>query len=124
MAESLEVGTAITEAAGTILKVDMAENWKADQTFLDLVTDKAVLNSMLADIAGPTVADGNKAATGKVQRGIIRDYLDGANGRERKLGWTPAYANFPTKAYTERGGLGFVQGWERVAHLFVPEPRE
>jgi ParB family chromosome partitioning protein len=124
IAESLEAGTAITEAAGTILKVDMAENWKADQTFLDLVTDKAVLNSMLADIAGPTVADGNKAATGKVQRGIIRDYLDGANGRERKLGWTPAYASFPAKAYTERNGLGFVQDWERVAHLFVPEPRE
>jgi len=124
MAESLEVGTAITEAAGTILKVDMAENWKADQTFLDLVTDKAVLNSMLADIAGPTVADGNKAATGKVQRGIIRDYLDGANGRERKLGWTPVYASFPARAYTEHSGLGFVRDWERVAHLFVPEPRE
>jgi len=124
MAESLEAGTAITESAGTILRVDMAESWKVDKTFLDLVTDKAVLSSMLADIAGPTVADGNKAATGKVQRGIIRDYLDGTNGRDHKPCWTPVYASFPAKAYSERGGLSFVQDWERVAHLFVPEPRE
>jgi len=124
MAESLEAGTAITEAAGTVLTVDMVASWKVDQTFLDLVTDKAVLNSMLAEVGGVAVAEGNKAATGKVQRGIIRDYLDGTNGREHKPGWTPVYASFPAKAYTERGGLGFVEDWERVAHLFVPEPRE
>jgi ParB family chromosome partitioning protein len=125
MAESLEAGTAITEAAGTILKADMAERWKPDQTFFDLVTDKTVLNSMLADIAGMTVSTANKGETGKVQRGIIRDYLNGTNGREHKPNWMPSYASFPAKPYTERGGLRFVTEWEKVAHLFasnLPEP--
>lgn len=124
MAESLETGTAITEAAGTVLATDMAANWKPDATFLDLVTDKAVLNSMLADIAGATVAASNRDATGKVQRGIIRDYLNGTNGREQKADWTPRYASFPAKSYTERGGLRFVTKWERVAHLFAPDTQQ
>jgi ParB family chromosome partitioning protein len=124
MAESLEAGTAITEVAGTILKVDMAESWKVDQTFLNLVTDKAVLNFMLAEVGGVAVAGGNKGETGKVQRGIIRDYVNGTNGREHKPNWVPGYTAFPAKSYTERGGLRFVDEWEKVAHLFVSDPPE
>ncbi len=119
MAESLEAGTAITEATGTVLAVDMAASWKVDQTFLDLVTDKAVLNSMLAEIGGAAVAEGNKGETGKVQRAIIRDYVNGTNGREHKPNWVPDYTAFPAKSYTERGGLRFVAEWEKIAHLFA-----
>jgi len=124
MAECLEAGTAITETAGRVLAADMAGSWTPDDTFLDLVTDKTVLNSMLADIAGNTVAASNKDATGKVQRGIIRDYLRGTNGREHKPDWIPRYAAFPAKTYTERGGLRFVAEWEKVAHLFAAETRQ
>ena len=124
MAESLEAGSAITEAAGTVLKADMATSWKPDQAFLDLVTDKSVLNAMLAEIAGRSVADGNKAGTGKVQRGIISDYLGGTNGREHKPGWTPRYGRFPAGSYTDRGGLSFVQEWKKVMDLFAPNLTE
>lgn len=124
MAECLEAGTPITETAGTVLAADMAGSWKPDETFLELVTDRSVLNSMLSDIAGTAVAGSNKDATGKVQRGIIRDYLSGANGREHKPGWIPRYAAFPAKSHTERGGLRFVTDWEKVAHLFAAETQE
>jgi len=124
MAECLEAGTAITEVAGTILATDMAASWKPDEVFLDLVTDKTVLNSMLAEIAGTTVAASNKDATGKVQRGILRDCLNGANGREQKPDWTPRYAGFPAKSYTERSGLRFVAEWEQVANLFASNAQE
>jgi len=124
MAESLEAGTAITEATGTVLAVDMAASWKVDQTFLDLVTDKAVLNSMLAEVGGAAVAGGNKGETGKVQRGIIRDYVNGTNGREHKPNWVPGYTAFPAKSYTERGGLRFVAEWEKIARLFASERPE
>lgn len=124
MAESLEAGTAITEAAGTVVAADMVASWRPDETFLDLVTDKTVLNSMLADIAGATVAASNKDATGKVQRGIIRDYVSGTNGREHKPDWMPRYAGFPAKSYTERSGLRFVSEWEKVTHLFAPDTHE
>ncbi len=124
MAESLEAGTAVSEAVGSVLAADMAATWKPGETFLDLVTDKIVLNSMLADIAGTTVAASNKDATGKVQRGIISDYLTGTNGREHKPDWMPRYASFPAKSYTERGGLRFATEWEKVAHLFAPDRQE
>lgn len=122
MAESLEAGTAITEAAGSVLRADMAVNWKPDQVFLDLVTDKAVLNAMLAEIAGDSVAAANKDATGKVQRGIIRDYLSGTNGREHKPDWVPRYSSFPAKAYTDRGGLRCISESEKIAQLFAVDP--
>lgn len=121
MAESLEAGTVITETAGTVLRADMTKNWKPDQTFLDLVTDKVVLNSMLAEVAGAPVAAANRDATGKVQRSIISDVLHGANGREPKPDWAPSYAGFPAKPYTERGSVGFIADWEKVAHLFGKE---
>lgn len=124
IAESLEVGTAITEATGIVLATDMAASWKPDQSFLSFVTDKVVLNCMLAEIAGTTVAASNKDATGKVQRSIIRDYLDGTNGREHKSDWVPAYASFPAKSYTERCGLRFVTEWEKVAHLFEADTQQ
>lgn len=117
MAESIEAGTAITEVAGTVLAADMAKNWKPDETFLDLVTDKMVLNSMLAEVAGAPVAAANRDATGKVQRNIIRDVLNGTNGREHRPDWIPGYASFPAKPYTDRGGLSFITEGEKVAHL-------
>lgn len=121
MAESIEAGTAITEVAGIVLATDMAKNWKPDENFLDLVTDKIVLNSMLAEVAGTTVAAANRDATGKVQRSIIRDFLNGTNGREHKPDWVPGYASFPAKPYTDRGGLSFITEWEKAAHLFTNE---
>ncbi|MEZ5980978.1 MAG: hypothetical protein R3C54_01560 [Parvularculaceae bacterium] len=39
-------------------------------------------NAMLADIAGDSVAKANRDATAKAQKAIIRDCLDGLNGRE------------------------------------------
>jgi hypothetical protein len=34
---------------------------------------------MLSDIASPAVADGKMGETAKVQKGIIKDFLHGAN---------------------------------------------
>ncbi|MGE3871346.1 MAG: ParB/RepB/Spo0J family partition protein [Parvibaculaceae bacterium] len=121
MAETIEAGTAITEITGTVLAADMAKDWKPDQTFLDLVTDKMVLNSMLVEVAGASVAAANRDATGRVQRNIIRDVLNGSNGREHKPDWVPGYASFPAKSYTDRGGLSFITEWEKAAHLLTNE---
>jgi ParB family transcriptional regulator, chromosome partitioning protein len=74
---------------------------------------------MLADIATPAVADGNKGETTKVQKGIIKDFLHGTNGREHKMDWLPPYFQFPPKAYTERGGIVVVDAWNVAAGLFT-----
>jgi ParB family chromosome partitioning protein len=73
---------------------------------------------ILTELGGATVADGNKGETAKVQKGIIRDFLTGSNGRAKFENWLPAYDRFPAASYTERGGTGCGERWARVAALF------
>jgi ParB family transcriptional regulator, chromosome partitioning protein len=94
-------------------------DWRPDDTFFDLLGGKDVVQAVLADIASPAVADGNKGETAKVQKGIIKDFLHGTNGREHKMDWLPPYFHFPPKAYTERGGVGAVDKWNAAANLFT-----
>jgi ParB family transcriptional regulator, chromosome partitioning protein len=54
-----------------------------------------------------------------VQKGIIKDFLHGTNGREHKMDWLPPYFQFPPKAYTERGGVGAVDRWNAVAESII-----
>ena len=62
---------------------------------------------------------GQAAATeAKVQKGIIRDFITGSNGRPQVQNWLPAYARLPAAAYTDRGGTGGGDSWKKVAALF------
>ena len=117
MAETLACGTATAEATAMITSATL-NDWRPDDTFFDLLAGKDVVQAMLADIASPAVADGNKGETTKVQKGIIKDFLHGTNGRERKMDWLPPHFQFPPKAYTERGGTGCGDSWNKVASLF------
>jgi ParB family chromosome partitioning protein len=116
MAETLSCGSAASEAAGVVAGASL-DSWTPDAAFFDLLSGKDVVQAMLADVASPTVAEGNKSETGKVQKGIIKDCLEGGNGRPKKQGWLPPYLQFPAKAYTERGGIGVVERWQSVADL-------
>jgi len=80
----------------------MASDWSPDATLFDLVRDRAVLNAMVGEVAGTTVAEANASATGKVQRSILRDCIDGANGRAKVEGWVPRWMRFPPSNYTNR----------------------
>jgi ParB family transcriptional regulator, chromosome partitioning protein len=117
MAETLASGTATAEATAMITSATL-NDWRPDDTFFELLAGKDVVQAMLADIASPAVADGNKGETAKVQKGIIKDFLRGTNGREHKMDWLPPYFQFPPKAYTERGGTGCGDSWNKVAALF------
>jgi ParB family transcriptional regulator, chromosome partitioning protein len=117
MAETLACGTATEEATAMVTSATL-NDWRPDDTFFDLLAGKDVVQAMLADIASLAVADGNKGETTKVQKGIIKDFLRGLNGREHKMDWIPPYFQFPPKAYTERGGTGCGDSWNKVATLF------
>ncbi|MCC6914291.1 MAG: ParB/RepB/Spo0J family partition protein, partial [Rhodospirillaceae bacterium] len=99
MADSLEAGSALVEAVGVHLQVDLHKTWTPDDAFFDLLRDKSVVNAMVAEITGKAVANGNVAATGKVQKQIIRDCLAGTNGREKVTGWLPRWFAFPVQTY-------------------------
>jgi ParB family transcriptional regulator, chromosome partitioning protein len=55
MAETLAAGSALTEAAGLAIKPDVTRWWKLDETFLELLRDRAAINAMLSEIAGKEV---------------------------------------------------------------------
>jgi ParB family transcriptional regulator, chromosome partitioning protein len=118
MAETLACGTVTAEAVAMTTNATL-NDWRPDDTFFDLLGGRDVVQAMLADIASPVVADGNKGETTKVQKGIIKDFLRGLNGREHKMDWLPSYFEFPPKAYTERGGVGAVDKWSTAANLYT-----
>ncbi|MEM9211835.1 MAG: ParB/RepB/Spo0J family partition protein [Pseudomonadota bacterium] len=114
VAETLDCGSAMVEGLGAMLGVDMADSWKPDETFFDLMRDKEAINAMLKEKGGKSVADGNVTATAKAQKQIIRDFLQGENGREHKPNWQPRYMGFPMKAYTNRGGVRAIDQYRAV----------
>jgi ParB family transcriptional regulator, chromosome partitioning protein len=117
MAETLEAGSAVIEAAGVHLKLDLRGQWQADDTFLELVRDRPAINALLDSVAGKAVAEGNLASKAKDQRQIIRDCLNGTNGRTKVESWLPGWMTFPPRAVTAHGTLESVAAWERVRAL-------
>ena len=99
MARSLATGSASVEAAGAHLKIEARSYWQPNDTFFDLIRDRATLNAMLAEIAGEAVARGNVAEKAKLQKQIIRDCLNGANGRAKVENWLPGWLCFPMYSF-------------------------
>lgn len=122
MGESLAAGGAAVEALGAELGVDMAAWWEADEAFFEGLRDKEVLGAIVAEVAGPETALANGKEKGAVLKGIVRDHLAGANGRAKVEGWVPKWMAFPPAAYTERGGVGTVTAYAKVAPPAAVEP--
>lgn len=125
MGETMEVGSAVVEAVGNYLGVDMAGLWTPDQAFFDLIRDRRVANAMLREIGGKKVADGNLAEKVKTQKAIIRDHLTGENQRPKVEGWVPKWLRFPAASYTARP-FPTLGKWKAVQRHFrkVPQPFE
>ena len=115
MGETLAVGSATVEAVGGEIGVDMARYWQADDAFFETLRDKQVLARIIAEVAGEPVAAANAGEKTKTLKQIVRDHLDGANGREKVSGWVPRWIAFPPAAYTDRGGVGTVAAAQLVA---------
>lgn len=119
MAETLEAGTQLIETLGRHLQIDMADAYAVDQTLLDLIKEREVLDGMLAEVAGEQVAEGNATEPGKVKRRIIADCLNGTNGRAKVERFVPRWMRFPPSAYTKRGGVEIVSRAAAVECLFA-----
>lgn len=106
--ETLAAGSAAVEAVGIEIGVDMARYWQPDDAFFAVVRDREVLTRIVAEVAGETVASANRQEKTKTLKRIVRDQLDGTNGRDRRENWVPRWMAFPPTAYTARGGVGTV----------------
>jgi len=125
MGETMEAGSAVVEAVGSYLKVDMTQLWTPDEAFFDLIRDRQVVNAMLREVGGKRIADGNIAEKVKTQKSIIRDCLAGENQRPKVDGWVPRWLRFPAASYTARPFASLAR-WKDVQQHFrkVPPPAE
>lgn len=122
MGETLASGGAAVAAVGIQIGVDMADWWQADAAFFELIRDKEVLSRIVAEVAGETVATANASEKTKTLKRIVRDHLDGADGRTKVERWVPKWLGFPASAYTTRGGVGTVAAHAKIDAARTPEP--
>jgi len=123
--EALASGSAAVDAVGLHINLDMADWWSADTAFFELIRDKEVLGRIVAEVAGDTIAAANAGEKTKTMKKIVRDHLDGAEGRTKVERWVPRWMAFPPSAYTARGGVGTVSAHAKVeaARAIDPEPQ-
>lgn len=100
MAETLEAHTPLIETLGVLIGTDMGQWWSPEPLFFDLLRDKAAINAMLREVAGPNTADAHLASTAKLQKKIIADCLSGT-GRDKVEHWLPRYMAFLARDYRE-----------------------
>jgi ParB family chromosome partitioning protein len=124
MGETLSAGSDAVELIGLQLEVNMADWWEADDALFDLIRDRALLVAMVDEVAGPMVAQANKGEKTKVLKQIIRDHLDGADGRPQRERWVPRWMQFPPSAYTERGGVPTVLAHAQATRVEVEPVNE
>jgi len=117
IAESLDVGSSSVEAVGNHIQIDMANYWQPNDVFFGLLKGKNAANAALADVAGKTVADQHVTSKIADQKSIIRDCLEGRNGRRQVTDWMPGYMKFPFQPYTENGGIRIGDAWQQVQEL-------
>jgi ParB family transcriptional regulator, chromosome partitioning protein len=99
MADTLAVGSVAAETAGVALKADAKAIWMPDQTFFDLIREKATLAAMVEEVAGRDVAKGNAGEKAATQKRIVQDALAGRNGRKKPIKWLPRWMAFPFQSY-------------------------
>jgi len=116
MARSLQAGSAVVEEAGARLNADARATWQADDTFFDLIRDRATVNALVTDVAGDAIAKANIAEKAKTQKQIVRDCLAGTNGCTKVEGWLPGWLEFPARGV----GQGTAQSTGTAPEI-VPE---
>ncbi len=119
MAEALAPGHEGVDCLAAILKIDISDWMAPDDAFFDLLRDKKIANAMLGEIAGSEVAAANADSPAKVQKAVIRDCLEGRNGREKTPNWRPRWLQFPALSYSVTGKPGAVRRAEMIAPLFA-----
>lgn len=119
MAETLSPGHEGVDCLAAILKIDIADWMTPDAAFFDLLRDKKIVNAMLGEIVGSEAAVANADNPAKIQKAIIRDCLEGRNGRDETPNWRPRWLQFPALSYTDAGKPGAVRRAEMIGPLFA-----
>jgi ParB family chromosome partitioning protein len=120
MAETLEAGGPVVEAVLHVCGTDLGRYWSPDDAFFELLRDKRAINAMVADIASPSVAESVVKESGKVQKALIRNRIEGVECSATP-GWRPGWMQVPPTRLVEGAGCTTVEAWERIEGLFEGE---
>jgi ParB family chromosome partitioning protein len=120
MAETLESGGPVVETVLHVCGTDLGSYWSPDDAFFDLLRDKRAINAMVADIASPSVAENVAKESGKVQKALIKNRIEGVDCTTNP-GWRPGWMQVPPTRLVEGAGSAMVEAWERIAGLFEGE---
>ena len=102
MAESLQADEPVVEALTYVFPVDLTAMWEPDDAFFDILRDKKVINAMVKDIAGKSVADGCLTDTGKAQKNIVRNRIAGHGVETPSPDWRPRWMQVPATSYFDK----------------------
>lgn len=119
MADTLVWGGPIVEATLAACETDLAAYWKPDPALFDLLRDKRLVNALLGDIAGGSVAASMLTDTAKVQKQAICNRIIG-EGCEANPDWRPAFMQVPPQRTVKDAPSAPADAWRKVAALFDP----
>jgi ParB family chromosome partitioning protein len=123
MADTLDAGGPVVEAVLHVCGTDIGRYWSPDDAFFDLLRDKRAINAMVADIASPSVAESVTKESGKVQKALIRNRIEGVDCTANP-GWRPGWMQVPPTRLVEGAGCATVEAWDRISGLFEGEDEE
>jgi len=117
MAETLDSGGPVVEVALHACGTDLAEFWKPDEAFFDLLRDKRVITAFIADAVSPETAREAGDATTKAQKAQLAEALA---ARETSLdsAWLPGWMHVPPMRHLDGAACPPADAWNRIAGLF------
>ena len=94
--ETLAVGSALVDALGESLAVDVTDHWQPDATLLALATRRPVITAIATEVLGPEAPRAH-AMTLTGAKAVIAEAL-----KNSKVKWRPRWLAFPAGRYVER----------------------
>jgi ParB family chromosome partitioning protein len=117
MAETLESGGPVVEAALHACSADPSEFWKPDEAFFDLLRDKRVITAFIADAISPEAASEAEDATAKAQKAQLAEALV-ASETSLDSAWMPGWMQVPPTRHIVGANSLPADAWDRIAGLF------
>ena len=117
VAETLDSGGPVVEAALHACGTEPGEFWKPDEAFFDLLRDKRVIGALIADAVSPEAAREAEGATAKAQKAQLAEALV-ARDSSLNNAWMPGWMQVPPTRHIEGAASPPADAWNRIAGLF------
>ena len=116
---SLPIGMPINEALSFIMTTDHAAHWSPDDVFFTLLRDKAVINHMLGEIGGKSLATAMLSESTRDQKEALVNRYRGHGVKVGVKDWGPRWMNTVPMGYSKTANNPFSEAWDQISGLFT-----